>query len=76
MFARVRAQVASGFRGLPRWAAAVPVLAVLVLGASSEQGRATSQGVVRVRMGGWTEFYATMFPEHQEQHQRRQYFTP
>ena len=52
MFARVRAQVASGFRGLPRWLAAVPVLAVLVLGASSEQGRATSQGVVRVRMGG------------------------
>ncbi|KAK0634584.1 pyruvate formate lyase-domain-containing protein [Bombardia bombarda] len=32
--------------------------------------------LVRVRMGGWTEFYATMFPEHQEQHQRRQYFTP
>jgi pyruvate-formate lyase len=32
--------------------------------------------LVRVRMGGWTEFYATMFPAHQEQHQRRQYFTP
>jgi pyruvate-formate lyase len=32
--------------------------------------------LVRVRMGGWTEFYATMFPMHQEQHQRRQYFTP
>ena len=32
--------------------------------------------LVRVRMGGWTEFYATMFPGHQEQHQRRQYFTP
>jgi Dyp-type peroxidase family len=30
--------------------------------------------LVRVRMGGWTEFYATMFPAHQEQHQRRQYF--
>jgi len=32
--------------------------------------------LVRVRMGGWTEFYATMFPAHQEQHQRRQYFAP
>lgn len=32
--------------------------------------------LVRVRMGGWTEFYATMFPVHQDQHQRRQYFTP
>ncbi|KAF4448517.1 dyp-type peroxidase family protein [Fusarium austroafricanum] len=32
--------------------------------------------LLRVRMGGWTEFYATMFPEHQEQHQRRQYFEP
>lgn len=32
--------------------------------------------LVRVRMGGWTEFYATMFPAHQKQHQRRQYFTP
>jgi pyruvate-formate lyase len=32
--------------------------------------------LVRVRMGGWTEFYATMFPAHQGQQQRRQYFTP
>ncbi|KAH6845677.1 pyruvate formate lyase-domain-containing protein [Chaetomium sp. MPI-CAGE-AT-0009] len=32
--------------------------------------------LVRVRMGGWTEFYATMFPAHQDQQQRRQYFTP
>ncbi|KAL2136925.1 hypothetical protein VTI74DRAFT_86 [Chaetomium olivicolor] len=32
--------------------------------------------LLRVRMGGWTEFYATMFPAHQDQHQRRQYFTP
>ena len=30
--------------------------------------------LLRVRMGGWTEFYATMFPGHQDQHQRRQYF--
>ena len=32
--------------------------------------------LLRVRMGGWTEFYAVLFPAHQEQHQRRQYFTP
>jgi len=32
-------------------------------------------GLLRVRMGGWTEFYATMFPAHQDQHQRRQYFS-
>ncbi|KAM7193033.1 hypothetical protein V8F20_008549 [Naviculisporaceae sp. PSN 640] len=32
--------------------------------------------LVRVRVGGWTEFYTTMFPAHQEQHQRRGYFTP
>ena len=32
-------------------------------------------GLIRVRMGGWTEFYATMFPAHQDQHQRRQYFS-
>ncbi|KAI3319750.1 PFL-like glycyl radical enzyme [Xylariaceae sp. AK1471] len=30
--------------------------------------------LLRVRMGGWTEFYATMFPGYQEQQQRRQYF--
>ncbi|KAI5923477.1 PFL-like glycyl radical enzyme [Camillea tinctor] len=30
--------------------------------------------LLRVRMGGWTEFYATMFPDYQEQQQRRQYF--
>lgn len=32
--------------------------------------------LVRVRMGGWTEFFAAMFPEHQGQHTRRPYFTP
>lgn len=31
--------------------------------------------LLRVRMGGWTEFYPTMFPEYQEHSQRRQYFT-
>ncbi|KAI2633412.1 pyruvate formate lyase-domain-containing protein [Xylaria nigripes] len=30
--------------------------------------------LIRVRMGGWTEFYPTMFPEYQEHQQRRQYF--
>jgi pyruvate-formate lyase len=27
--------------------------------------------LVRVRMGGWTEFFITLFPAHQEQHKRR-----
>lgn len=27
--------------------------------------------LVRVRMGGWTEFFVTLFPDHQEQHRRR-----
>jgi pyruvate-formate lyase len=22
-------------------------------------------------MGGWTEFFVTLFPDHQEQHKRR-----
>lgn len=30
--------------------------------------------LVRVRMGGWTEFFAAMFPVHQEQHKRRPWF--
>ncbi|KAI0466497.1 pyruvate formate lyase-domain-containing protein [Xylaria cf. heliscus] len=30
--------------------------------------------LLRVRMGGWSEFYRTMFPQYQEQQQRRQYF--
>lgn len=33
-------------------------------------------GLVRVRMGGWTEFYSTMFPPHQLQHQRRPTVAP
>nr|MDQ5864816.1 Dyp-type peroxidase [Chloroflexota bacterium] len=32
--------------------------------------------LVRVRMGGWTEYFSAMFPEHQKQHQRRPFFTP
>jgi pyruvate-formate lyase len=27
--------------------------------------------LVRVRMGGWTEFFVCLFPQHQEQHRRR-----
>lgn len=27
--------------------------------------------LIRVRMGGWTEFFVTLFPDHQEQHKRR-----
>ena len=32
--------------------------------------------LVRVRMGGWTEYFAAMFPAHQGQHQRRPFFVP
>jgi pyruvate-formate lyase len=32
--------------------------------------------LLRARMGGWTEFFVTMFPAHQEQHQRRPFETP
>jgi Dyp-type peroxidase family len=32
--------------------------------------------LVRVRMGGWTEYFAAMFPEHQMQHERRPFFKP
>jgi pyruvate-formate lyase len=27
--------------------------------------------LIRVRMGGWTEFFVALFPHHQEQHKRR-----
>ncbi|MFI0848900.1 pyruvate formate lyase family protein [Mesorhizobium sp. IMUNJ 23232] len=30
--------------------------------------------LVRVRMGGWTEFFVALFPDHQEQHRRRPLF--
>jgi pyruvate-formate lyase len=30
--------------------------------------------LVRVRMGGWTEFFVSLFPEHQEHHRRRPLF--
>jgi Dyp-type peroxidase family len=32
--------------------------------------------LVRVRMGGWTEYFSAMFPGHQMQHQRRPFFLP
>lgn len=32
--------------------------------------------LIRVRMGGWTEYYAAMFPAHQAQHARRPFFIP
>lgn len=33
-------------------------------------------GLVRVRMGGWSEFYTTAFPAHQDHHQRRPTVAP
>jgi pyruvate-formate lyase len=30
-----------------------------------------SCNLLRVRMGGWTEFFIILFPDHQEQHKRR-----
>ena len=30
--------------------------------------------VVRQRMGGWSEFFIVMFPDHQQQHMRRPLF--
>ena len=30
--------------------------------------------LLRLRMGGWSEFYITMYTEHQEQHKRRPLF--
>jgi Dyp-type peroxidase family len=32
--------------------------------------------LLRARMGGWTEFFVTMFPAHQAQHERRPIETP
>jgi hypothetical protein len=30
--------------------------------------------LVRMRMGGWSEFFVAMFPQHQEHHKRRRVF--
>ncbi|MEU5696688.1 pyruvate formate lyase family protein [Actinosynnema sp. NPDC020468] len=32
--------------------------------------------LLRVRMGGWSEYYIAMFPDHQQQHQHRPLSTP
>jgi Dyp-type peroxidase family len=32
--------------------------------------------LLRVRMGGWSEYFVAMFPAHQQQHQRRPFSTP
>ncbi len=32
--------------------------------------------LVRNRMGGWTNFFVSMFDEHQKQHARRPVFGP
>lgn len=39
-------------------------------------GQPEQYELVRVRMGGWTEFFAAMFPAHHDQHRRRPYFVP
>ena len=33
--------------------------------------RSGGLNLVRVRMGGWTEFFVALYPVHQEQHKRR-----
>jgi len=38
------------------------------------QERPDEYNLVRVRMGGWTEFFIALFPDHQEQHRRRPLF--
>jgi pyruvate-formate lyase len=32
--------------------------------------------LLRVRMGGWTEFFSVLFPEHKRQHRRRPLYVP
>jgi pyruvate-formate lyase len=32
--------------------------------------------LVRVRMGGWTEFFSVLFPPHKKHHRRRLIYTP
>jgi pyruvate-formate lyase len=38
---------------------------------AAAQGNPAGHNLVRVRMGGWTEFFVTLYPDHQEQHRRR-----
>ena len=39
-------------------------------------GRPEKYDILRVRMGGWSEFFTSMFPESQQQHLRRPISTP
>jgi len=41
---------------------------------AAAQNNPSDYELVRVRMGGWTEFFITLFPLHQEQHKRRPQF--
>lgn len=41
---------------------------------ASAQADPQAHNLVRVRMGGWTEFFVCLFPDHQEQHRRRPLF--
>ena len=38
---------------------------------AAAQRRPDEHNLLRVRMGGWTEFFITLFPDHQSQHRRR-----
>jgi len=38
---------------------------------AAAQADPEAYNLVRVRMGGWTEFFVALFPDHQEQHKRR-----
>lgn len=38
---------------------------------ASAQQNPDQYNLIRVRMGGWTEFFVALFPHHQEQHKRR-----
>ncbi|PUB81655.1 MAG: hypothetical protein DBP02_17735 [gamma proteobacterium symbiont of Ctena orbiculata] len=43
---------------------------------SEAQNMPERYDLVRMRMGGWSEFFVAMFPHHQEQHKRRPIFVP
>jgi pyruvate-formate lyase len=38
---------------------------------AAAQAHPDRYNLLRVRMGGWTEFFVALFPAHQEQHKRR-----
>ncbi|UOQ75255.1 pyruvate formate lyase family protein [Hymenobacter cellulosilyticus] len=43
---------------------------------AAAQERPQDYNLLRVRMGGWTEFFIALFPAHQAQHRRRPLFVP